>query len=74
MKSAVILFHSNNYAIWAKKVFERIGLLCQLISVPRHLSSDCGYCLKIDVENMTTAKSTLETQSIEYDRFETIED
>ena len=66
----VILFYSNNYAIWAKKVFERLGVVSELISVPRHLSSDCGYCLSVLRDNQAQCQEILESQAIEYDRFE----
>lgn len=73
MKKIVILFHSNNYAIWAKKVFERSGVSVALISVPRHLSSECGYCIETELQYQQRCTDILHDQSIEYDRIEMIE-
>jgi hypothetical protein len=44
---AVILVYSTSHAIRAEKVLDEAGLSCKLIPVPRHLSSDCGVCVRI---------------------------
>ncbi|GAK58693.1 hypothetical protein U27_05668 [Candidatus Vecturithrix granuli] len=44
---AVILVYSTSYALRAEKVLEEAGIPCKLIPVPRHLSSDCGSCIRI---------------------------
>jgi len=43
---AVILFQSVSQAIRAEKLLGAAGIACKLIPVPRHLSSDCGVCLR----------------------------
>jgi hypothetical protein len=47
---AVILVHSTGYAIQVEKLLKRQGVETRLIPVPRHLSSDCGVCVRISVE------------------------
>jgi hypothetical protein len=42
----VVLFHSVQGAIGAEKRLVAVGLAHKLISVPRHLKSDCGFCLR----------------------------
>ena len=46
--STVILFHTSNHAFRAEKLLGAQGLACRLVPVPRHLSSDCGVCLRLD--------------------------
>ncbi len=41
-----------------------------MIPVPRHLSSDCGYCVKIETEKTPEIKSILETTGVEYQAIE----
>ena len=47
---AVLLFHTSSHAIRAEKVLQKAGHECKLMPVPRHLSSDCGVCLRIRAE------------------------
>lgn len=43
---AVVLFESVSHALRAEKMIKAAGLACKLVHVPRHLSSDCGVCLR----------------------------
>lgn len=46
----VILFPSIHFALRAEKLVKERGIAHKLIPVPRHLSSDCGVCLRIPLE------------------------
>ena len=43
----VILVPSTSHALRAEKILRAAGIECKLIPVPRHLSSDCGVCVRI---------------------------
>jgi len=43
----VILVPSTSHALRAEKILRVAGIDCKLIPVPRHLSSDCGVCVRI---------------------------
>jgi hypothetical protein len=43
----VFLFPSVSYALKAEKILKAAGIAHKLIPVPRHISSDCGVCLRI---------------------------
>ena len=45
---AVILFFTSNHAFRAEKILIDRGIACRLVPVPRHLSSECGVCLRIE--------------------------
>jgi hypothetical protein len=47
MPLGVILFPSVHFALRAEKLVKQKGISHKLIPVPRHLSSDCGVCLRI---------------------------
>lgn len=64
---SVVLFHSTNFAVWANKVFKREGLDSKLVPVPRHLSSDCGYSVRIETNASAMAIELMESNGIEYD-------
>jgi len=44
----VLLFNSVSHAMMAEKILKTEGMTHKLIPVPRHLSSDCGVCLRIE--------------------------
>lgn len=70
---AVILFHSTNHALWAEAVLTSAGVGNRLISVPRELSSDCGYCVQIDASAQDQARDLLANEKIEFDKIVEIE-
>ena len=75
MKSyAVILFYSHNYAIWAADILKQLAIEHKLMPVPRHLSSECGYCVRIHKNDSQRVSSLLTDNRIEYDRAEALDD
>ncbi len=54
--SGVVLFESVSHALRAEKLIKAENIICKLIPVPRHLSSDCGVCLRFN----TDAKEQIE--------------
>lgn len=69
---SVILFHSNNYSVWASNVLGKNGYAHKMIPVPRQLSSDCGYCVRIDSGDRDAVRRLLEETGVEFDRVEDI--
>ncbi len=62
---AVILLHSTSHAIRAEKLLHQASVESKLIPVPRHLSSDCGVCLRIERADVERARETLEASNME---------
>jgi hypothetical protein len=56
---AVALFQSISGALLAEKLLKKRGIAYKLIPVPRHLSSDCGVCLRFLIEKETQVKKAL---------------
>lgn len=42
----IALFYSTSGALMAEKLFKREGIPHKIIPVPRHISSDCGVCIR----------------------------
>ena len=57
---AVILVDSTSHALRIEKLFQASGLACKLIPVPRHLSSDCGVCIRIKSEIVDAVRPDVE--------------
>ncbi|MFH2039359.1 MAG: DUF3343 domain-containing protein [Chloroflexota bacterium] len=54
---AAILVDSTSHALRIEKLLVSKGMACKLIPVPRHLSSDCGVCVRILNSDMETIKT-----------------
>jgi hypothetical protein len=46
----VILFDSVHHALRSEKILKETGIPHKLIPVPRHISSDCGICLRFTID------------------------
>ncbi|HPA14148.1 MAG TPA: DUF3343 domain-containing protein [Desulfobacterales bacterium] len=42
----VVLFGSVSHTLLAEKILKQEGIPHKLIPVPRHISSDCGVCIR----------------------------
>lgn len=63
---AIVLFHSTSSAIRMEKLSQKAGLSVKLIPVPRHLSSDCGICLRFRNDDIEKIKEILKIENVEY--------
>ena len=63
----VFLFYSTSGAIRAEKLAKETGLTVKLIPVPRHLSSDCGVCLRCESKDVLALRSLLERGQVEFE-------
>ncbi|GAB6269744.1 MAG: hypothetical protein STSR0002_24860 [Smithella sp.] len=44
----VMLFKAVSYVLKAEKILKAEGLPHKIIPVPKHISSDCGVCLRFE--------------------------
>ncbi|MBN1799467.1 MAG: DUF3343 domain-containing protein [Spirochaetales bacterium] len=65
--STVILVCSTSYALHIEKTLKDSGIPCTLIPVPRHLSSDCGVCVRIASHCKAKTIKMLETTKIPFE-------
>lgn len=70
-KYTVILVDSTSHALRIEKALELEDITSKLIPVPRHLSSDCGVCVRIQTEHAAQSRRIMEEKGI---RFQSIED
>ncbi len=69
---AVILVDSTSHALRIEKLLGSQGLACKLIPVPRHLSSDCGVCVRILKQDVQMIQTLLSEQKIAFQTIEVI--
>jgi hypothetical protein len=58
--TSVILFESISHALRAEKLIKAATISCKLIPVPRHLSSDCGVCLRFNSDAKERVENILQ--------------
>jgi hypothetical protein len=61
----VILVYSTSYALRAEKLLGKAGIPSKLIPVPRHLSSNCGVCIRIAQSDRDAAQNALQAGGME---------
>ena len=69
---SVFLFRSTSGAIRAEKLMLESGFEVKLIPVPRHLSSDCGLCLRCNSSDVEAIRALLESSQVEIEGVRTV--
>lgn len=65
MQYTVILVYSTSHALRAEKILQGADVACRLIPVPRHLSSDCGVCIRVQRADEEQAMEALKAARVE---------
>ena len=66
-QKSVVIFYSTSTAIRTESLAKKQQLEVKLIPVPRHLSSDCGICLRFHSSDREKIKNILSKNKIEFD-------
>lgn len=56
---SVALFDSTSATLLAEKLLKKGGISFKVIPVPRHISSDCGVCIRFFSADQEKVKHTL---------------
>lgn len=63
---AIILVDSTGHALRVERILKQHALTCKLIPVPRHLSSDCGVCVRIFLQDAERAHALLVEERVAF--------
>jgi hypothetical protein len=69
----IITFPSVHHALKAEKLLRGEGIPVAAINTPRHISSDCGICLRFEENLEPKIKETLKKGGAEYQGIYTLE-
>jgi len=69
---AVILVYSTSHAMRIEKLLAEQGIACKMMPVPRHLSSDCGVCVRILRDHVEAARDLVTAARLEIPGIEDI--
>ena len=62
---AIILVQSTSHAMRVEKLLRDAGIACKMIPVPRHISSDCGVCIRVRRGELGAARRVVEAGHVE---------
>lgn len=65
----IFVFDSIHYVLKAEKILKEADLSCELIPVPREISSDCGMALAIEESAGGVARERLAEHHLEFSIF-----
>lgn len=69
----IVTFHTSSEAMATEKVCKDAGIVGQLISAPRDLTSDCGISYAAEVGDKGRIEELLNSKKIEFDRMVEVE-
>jgi hypothetical protein len=69
---AVIMVDSTSHAMRIEHVLAMVKLETKLIPVPRHLSSNCGVCVRIRQEDIPLIRQQLAKNKVAFNGIEKI--
>lgn len=69
----VILVDSTSHALKIEQILIKNNLSCKLIPVPRHLSSDCGVCVRINADQVDLVKELAQKNRATYREIQSLE-
>lgn len=64
---SVVLFYSTSHAIKAQRLLKNGSIPCSMVPVPRHLSSDCGACIRIARSFKNGATAILNEKQVQFE-------
>jgi hypothetical protein len=69
---AIILVPSTSHAMHLEKLLRDEGIPCKMIPIPRHISSDCGVCIRILRQELDAVRRVIEAARLEIEGVHTI--
>ncbi len=55
----VLVFESVSATLAAEQALKETGIPYKLVPIPRHISSDCGVCIRVDATHRAPAEEVL---------------
>ncbi len=68
----MVLFQSVQHALAAEKLLAAADVDYKLIAVPRHISSNCGFCIRIKQTDQKTVDALLSKQTLGVETIQTL--
>lgn len=64
-ESRVMTFYGTYYVLKAEKLLQKEGISVETIAAPRHISSDCGICIRFPRSDEGRVKGVLASAAME---------
>ncbi len=60
-----VVVYSTSHAVKIEKLLNEKGIQLKMVPVPRHISSDCGVCIRVRTFDKPSVQEVLTKQNIE---------
>ena len=65
MSTQLFVFQSTYLTYKAERTLKNAGVACKLVTKPRHISSDCGLAVQVDLEEGPRSAVLLQEAGVE---------
>ncbi len=62
----LVLFESVHHALRAEKILKNAGIPYKLIPVPKHISSDCGICVRFMQKDKAEMEQAFRESNVQF--------
>jgi len=61
----ILTFHGTYYVLKAEKILQKEGVSVEAIAAPRHISSDCGICIRFNRSDEERVRRVIASANLE---------
>ncbi|MCK5035721.1 MAG: DUF3343 domain-containing protein [Candidatus Sabulitectum sp.] len=65
-----MIFQSMTHVLTAERAARKGGIACRMVPIPRNVSTDCGMCISVKVEDGRSFLSAVKEKGITPERVE----
>jgi len=65
LDSRIMTFHGTYFVLKAEKLLQKEGIKVEAIAAPRHISSDCGICIRFNRNDEERVRRYITSANIE---------
>ena len=65
-RAKILTFDSVHHALRAEKILRENGIPISVINTPRHISTDCGICLRFEEDLEPKIREVFKEGGVEY--------
>ncbi|MBN1497368.1 MAG: DUF3343 domain-containing protein [Spirochaetes bacterium] len=66
----VILFQTVTQSVWTSRLLKKAGIERKMVPIPRSLSADCGYCVRVLRDDAQRVRELLDRSGVGCARIE----
>ena len=65
-----MIFKSMTHVLSAERAARKCGVSCRMVPIPRHLSTDCGMCISVKIDDKQAFLTAVKQKDLFPERIE----